>query len=72
MQKIVINTSYGKFSLSHEAFLRLRGLGQQDTLQEVDQAAYRPTCAVVWEPKFNRCVMSIPRDDEKLVPWWKS
>lgn len=67
MQKIVINTSFGEFCLSREAFLRLRELGQQDALQEVDQAAYLPTSPAVWEPKFNRCVMSIQRDDEKLV-----
>ena len=67
MQKIVINTSFDKFCLSHEAFLRLRELGQQDALQEVDQAAYLPTSPAVWGPRFNRCVMSIQRDDEKLV-----
>ena len=56
MQKIVINnTSYGKFCLSHEAFLRLRQLGQQDASQGV------------WEPKFDRCVISIARDDQMLV-----
>lgn len=67
MQKIVINTSFGKFCLSHEAFLRLRALGQQDALQEIDQAAYWPTASAVWEPKFNRCVMSIGRNDENLI-----
>jgi hypothetical protein len=67
MQKIVINTSFDKFCLSHEAFLRLRELGQQDALQEIDQAAYWPTSAAVWEPQFNQCGMSISRDDEKLI-----
>jgi hypothetical protein len=67
MQKIVINTSFDKFCLSHEAFLRLRALGQQDALQEVDLAAYWPTSAAEREPKFNRCAMSIARDDEKLI-----
>ena len=67
MQKIVINTSFGKFCLSHEAFIRLRALGQQDALQEVDHAAYRPISSAVWEPKFNRCAMSIERNDEKLI-----
>ena len=50
MQKIVINTSFGKFCLSHKAFLRLRALGQQDALQEIDQAAHWPTSSAVWEP----------------------
>jgi hypothetical protein len=67
MQKVVINTSFGKFCLSHEAFLRLRALGQQDALEELDQAAYWPTSSAVWEPKFNRCVMSIVRNDENLI-----
>ena len=67
MQKIVINTSFGKFCLSHAAFLRLRALGQQDALQEIDQAAYWPTFPAVWEPKFNQCVMSIVRNDENLI-----
>lgn len=67
MQKIVINTSFGKFCLSHEAFLRLRTLGQQDALEEIDQAAYWPISAPASEPKFNRCGVSIARDDEKLV-----
>jgi hypothetical protein len=67
MQKIVINTSSGKFCLSHEAFLRLRTLGQQDALQEVDQAAYWPISAAVWEPKFNQCGASIARNDDKLI-----
>jgi hypothetical protein len=67
MQKIVINTSFSTFCLSHEAFLRLRTLGQQDALQEVDQAAYWPIAAAAWEPKFNRCGGSIARNDEKLI-----
>jgi hypothetical protein len=67
MQKIVINTSFGKFCLSHQAFLRLRELGQQDALQEVDQAPYKPLSPAVWEPKFNRCVMSIARNDANLI-----
>lgn len=67
MQKIVINTSFGKFCLSHEAFVRLRELGQQDALQEIDQAAYWSSSSAASEPKFNRCVMSIVRDDENLI-----
>ena len=67
MQKIVINTSFGKLCLTHEPFLRLRELGQQDALQEIDQAACWPTSSAVSEPKFNRCVMSIVRNDENLI-----
>lgn len=67
MQEIVINTSAGKFCLSDETFLRLRTLGQQDALQEVDQAAYSPISAAVWGPKFNQCGVSIARNDDKLI-----
>jgi len=67
MQKIVINTSFGEFCLSHEAFVRLRALGQQDALQETDQAAYWPISAGPGEAKFNRCAMSIARNDENLI-----
>ena len=34
MKKIVINKSYDKFSVSHQAFIRLRELGQPDALKE--------------------------------------
>jgi len=42
MKKIVINKSYEKFSVSHQEFLRLRELGQQDALKEMDLGAYWP------------------------------
>ena len=72
MRKIVINTSYGSnrdggFCLSHKAFLRLRELGQQEALQEVDRGAYWPRAARPDEPSLNQCGVLIPRDDEKLV-----
>jgi len=40
MKKIVINKSYNTFCVSHQAFLRLRELGQQDALTEMDLGAY--------------------------------
>jgi len=72
MRKIVINKSYGNksdggFCLSHQAFLRLRDLGQQEALQEPDLGAYWPKGATPREPSLNRCGVLIPRDDEKLV-----
>jgi hypothetical protein len=67
MKKIVINKSYGKFSVSHQAFLRLRELGQQDALKETDPGAYWPEAATPKEPSLNQCGILIPRDDLKLV-----
>jgi hypothetical protein len=67
MKKIVINRSYGNFSVSHEAFLRLRALGQPDALQERDPAAYWPEAATPREPSLNQCGQLIARDDLKLV-----
>jgi hypothetical protein len=67
MKKIVINKSYGKFSVSHQAFIRLRELGQQDALKETDLGAYWPEAATPKEPSLNQCGILIPRDDLKLV-----
>ena len=67
MKKIVINKSYGKFSVSHQAFLRLRELGQQDVLKETDLGAYWPEAATPREPSLNQCGKLIPRDDLKLA-----
>ena len=61
MKKIVINRSYDKFSVSHEAFVRLRELGQQDALKEVDLGAYWPDAATPREPSLNQCGKLIPR-----------
>lgn len=66
-RKIVINRSYGKFCLSHTAFLRLREMGQRDVLQEVDPGAYWPNAALPQEPSLNQCGTRIPRDDQHLV-----
>jgi len=67
MKKIVINKSYGRFCLSHQAFLRLREMGQQEALTEEDLCAYWPEAAAPNEPSFNQCGKLIPRDDLKLV-----
>ena len=67
MKKIVINKSYDKFSVSHQAFLRLRELGQQDALTETDLGAYWPDAATPNEPSLNQCGRLIPRDDLKLA-----
>lgn len=66
-RKIVINTSYEDFCVSHAAFLRLRELGQKDALAEVDLGAYWPQAAAPQEPSLNRCGRGIPRDDQHLV-----
>ena len=67
MRKIVINTSYDRFCLSHKAFLRLRELGQPEALQETDLGAYWPSASDAREPRLNQCGALIPRDDERLV-----
>ncbi|MDE3035735.1 MAG: hypothetical protein KGO52_05525 [Nitrospirota bacterium] len=66
-RKIVINTSYETFCVSHAAFLRLRELGQKDALKEEDLGAYWPQAASPQEPSLNRCGQGIPRDDQRLV-----
>jgi hypothetical protein len=67
MKKIIINTSYDEFSVSHAAFVRLRELGQREALQEIDRGAYWPAAAGPREPSLNQCGKLIPRDDEKLI-----
>ncbi len=67
MRKVVINTSFEDFCLSHAAFLRLRELGQKDALQEVDLGAYWPLAAAPGEPSLNRCGREVPRDDQHLI-----
>jgi hypothetical protein len=67
MIKIVINKSYGNFSVSHKAFLRLREMGQQDALKETDLGAYWPGAAAPNEPSLNQCGKLIPRDDLQLT-----
>lgn len=67
MKKIVINTSYERFCLSHKAFMRLRELGQVEALGESDPGAHWPNAAALREPSLNQCGMLIPRDDQSLV-----
>src|SRR5438128_11855197 len=67
MKKIFINMSYGEFCVSHKAFLRLRELSQQETLQEHDLGQYWPSWAGPEEPALNKCGALIPRDDLKLI-----
>jgi hypothetical protein len=67
MPKIVINTSYDRFCLSHKAFLRLRELGQPDASKETDHGAYWPDAASPLEPSLNQCGHLISRDDQRLV-----
>lgn len=66
-RKIVINTSYGDFCLSHAAFLRLRELGQREALKEEDFGAYWSAGSRPDEPSLNRCGREVPRDDQHLV-----
>ncbi len=65
--KIVINTCYGKFCLSHKAFLRLREMGQREALDEQDRAVYWPSADAPNDPSLNQCGLEIPRDDRMLV-----
>jgi hypothetical protein len=67
MKKIVINKSYNSFCVSHQAFLRLRELGQENALSEIDRGAYWPESATPNEPSLNQCGKLIPRDDLKLT-----
>lgn len=67
MKKIVINTSYENFCVSHKAFVRLRELGQAEALGESDPGVYWPNAAAVREPSLNQCGIMIPRDDQHLV-----
>lgn len=67
MRKIVINKSYEEFCVSHKAFLRLRELGQQEALQEVDLGAYWPMGVDARDPSLNQFGAQVPRDDEQLV-----
>lgn len=67
MRKIIINKSCDEFSVSHQAFVRLRELGQPDALKETDRGAYWPAAALPREPSLNQCGKFIPRDDEKLI-----
>lgn len=67
MRKIVINTSYGEFCLSHAAFLNLRELGQREALQEEDLGAHWPAGSRSDEPYLNQFCAQIPRDDRHLV-----
>jgi len=61
-RKVVINTSYGDFCLSHVAFRYLRALGQREALQEEDLGAYWPAAARPNEPSPNRFGERVPVD----------
>lgn len=67
MRKVVINTGYDEFSVSYQAFVRLRALGQQEALRETNRGEYWPIAAGPREPSLNQCGKLMPRDDEKLV-----
>ncbi len=67
LKKVVINTCVGAFSLSHQAFLRLRELGQAEALAEPDRGHYWPHAALPNDPSLNQCGLGIPRDDRTLV-----
>lgn len=65
--KVVINTSFGEFCVSHAAFKYLRELGQREALGEEDLGAHWPVASRPDEPSLNRFGMLIPRDDRHLV-----
>ncbi|NGZ97687.1 MAG: hypothetical protein CV089_16465 [Nitrospira sp. WS110] len=67
MTRIVINRSYDKFCVSHQALIRLRELGQREALEEGDTGAYWPAASGHREPSLNQYGRLIPRDDEHLV-----
>jgi hypothetical protein len=67
VKKIVINTCHGAFGLSHNAFLRLRQLGQAEAMIEPDTAIYWPLGSLADEPSLNKFGVGIPRDDRSLV-----
>lgn len=67
MTRIVINRSYDEFCVSHQAFIRLRELGQREALEEENTGAYWPAAAGRREPSLNQYGKLIPRDDEHLV-----
>jgi hypothetical protein len=64
--KIVLNKCYGGFGLSHEAFLRLREMGNKHALAEADVGE-------TWHDgsgprrSFGSFLSDIPRDDQQLV-----
>lgn len=66
-RKIVINTSFGDFCVSHAAFRYLRDQGQREALQEEDLGAHWPVASRPDEPSLNRFGSLIPRDDRHLV-----
>jgi len=66
-KKVVINTSFGEFCLSHAAFRYLREQGQREALAEEDLGAHWPVASRPDEPSLNRFGMLIPRDDRHLV-----
>jgi hypothetical protein len=67
MTRIVINRSYDKFCVSHQALIGLRELGQREALEEEDTGAYWPAASGPREPSLNQYGRLIPRDDEHLV-----
>ncbi len=67
MKRIVINRSYDKFCISHQALIRLHELGQREALEEEDTGAYWPAAAGPREPSLNQYGKLIPRDDAHLV-----
>ena len=70
--KVVINDCYGGFSLSHKAFLRLRELGCQAALEEVDYGEYwkgnsgEKRKKEEWNKDGSFC-REIPRNDPLLI-----
>ena len=66
-RKIVINTSFGAFCLSHAAFRYLREQGQREALAEEDLGTHWPIASRPDEPSLNQFGALIPRDDRHLV-----
>lgn len=67
-QRVVINKCFGGFGLSHEAFLRLRELGQKDALEEPDYGEFwSDNSGPRREQGFDTFCRDIPRDDPLLL-----
>ncbi len=65
--KVVINTCYGGFGISRDAFLRLRELGQKDALEEADFGEYWSDGSGPRENWSNFFCSDISRTDEYLI-----
>lgn len=67
MKEIVVNRDYGGFSVSHEAFLLLREMGNPTALEETDIGEYYDDGSGPREKMWSSFLYKIPRDDPQLI-----